>query len=375
MSTKSLLFVRNDIRLHRGDGGDEVASLQEFLSSLGYLALPDVEQNKFTVNANLLDLSTAPQAKHGNFDDATAEALLEYQKFHGLPLTAVLDKATLKSIRQRRCGYPDVRILRHEIGNPWNKTALTYGFRNYTSDMVQDRIRSSFSIASNLWVAALSGVTNLTFSRVDPATANTDIPIRFGTHDGAGGEVAVATIPGATPYNQTPVLFDDAETWTDVLPTMSHTTDLVTFMAHELGHCLGLDHINVQGALMNERTIDGQRTLAQVDINAIRAVYAPQDGGFIAKIMGQFKTDKSEDAAESNTVIKEGDVIQEPEGFRFAPEYNSSERKRLTRIPPQAAQTPESREIDLAPYAGQKIRVRGLHNHSDWVYSAQVVAE
>lgn len=277
MSTESKLFATNDVHLHNGDEGAEVAALQEFLSSLGYLALPEVESNTFTLNADLLDLSTAPQARHGVFDEGTLKALLEYQKFHNLPLTGELDKATLKSIRLRRCGYPDVRI-RHESGNPWGKTSLTYGFRNYTSDMVEDRIRSAFVTASNLWVQALSGVVGLSFSRVDPTPANADIPIRFGTHDGPGGQVAVATIPGTTPYGQTPILFDDAETWTDVLP-QQHTTDLVTFIAHEVGHCLGLDHINVAGALMNERTVDGQRTLAQVDINAIRSVYTPRDDG------------------------------------------------------------------------------------------------
>ncbi|HEX8265720.1 MAG TPA: hypothetical protein VF596_09960 [Pyrinomonadaceae bacterium] len=81
------------------------------------------------------------------------------------------------------------------------------------------------------------------------------------------------------------------------------------------------------------------------------------------------------DAELTNSVIKEGDVVEVSDGWRFAPEYNPSERKRLTGIPTQAAESPEAREIDLEPYANQRIRVRGLHNHSDWVYSARIAED
>lgn len=89
----------------------------------------------------------------------------------------------------------------------------------------------------------------------------------------------------------------------------------------------------------------------------------------------QSNTRSSKASLEANAVIEQGDVVEEPEGWRFAPDYSPQERKRLTRIPPQAAQTPESMEIDLEPYANQRIRVRGLHNHPDWVYSARIVDE
>lgn len=45
---------------------------------------------------------------------------------------------------------------------------------------------------------------------------------------------------------------------------------------------------------------------------------------------------------------------------------------RLTRIPIQAAQLPESDEIDLAGYEGRSIMVCG-REESGWIYSAKVV--
>ena len=44
----------------------------------------------------------------------------------------------------------------------------------------------------------------------------------------------------------------------------------------------------------------------------------------------------------------------------------------LTGIPMQAAQPPESGAIDLSPYEGQVVRVRG-HDGGQWIYSAEVV--
>jgi len=47
---------------------------------------------------------------------------------------------------------------------------------------------------------------------------------------------------------------------------------------------------------------------------------------------------------------------------------------RLTRMPMQAARSPESEEIDLLPYEGSVIVVRG-HDGGGWIYSAEVIAD
>ena len=47
---------------------------------------------------------------------------------------------------------------------------------------------------------------------------------------------------------------------------------------------------------------------------------------------------------------------------------------RLTTIPMQAAQAPESGEPDLAQYEGRAVIVRG-HDGGGWIYSARVVAK
>lgn len=47
---------------------------------------------------------------------------------------------------------------------------------------------------------------------------------------------------------------------------------------------------------------------------------------------------------------------------------------RLTSIPMQAAQSPESAELDLSTYQGKAIMVRG-HDGGGWIYSAEVIDE
>ena len=46
---------------------------------------------------------------------------------------------------------------------------------------------------------------------------------------------------------------------------------------------------------------------------------------------------------------------------------------RLTSMPMQAAQPPESEEIDLTPHEGRCLVLRG-HDGGGWIYSARVVA-
>jgi peptidoglycan hydrolase-like protein with peptidoglycan-binding domain len=257
--------------LAEGDSGDEVERLQRYLSAFGYLRSEALE--RVGVRA---DAAVAAPERDGVFDENTREALVRFQEFNGLPVTGELDRASLALMARPRCGFPDAPLAEFTLqGSKWNKTALTYGFQNFTPDLTQAQVRAAISQAFALWAA----VTPLTFTEV-PVGNNPDIVIRFvaGDHgddspfDGASGILAHAFFPppGGGPFAGD-THFDEAEPWSVNLPPSG--VDLVTVAAHEFGHALGLAHSTTPGALMAPFYTGAHRNLEADDVGGIRALY------------------------------------------------------------------------------------------------------
>jgi hypothetical protein len=265
------------IGLSEGVTGPDVKKLQNFLERFGYLRVASATE-EFPAGRTVAD----PHATLGTFDEATTKALRDFQKFHELPVTGVLDEATVAQMRLPRCGVPDITtqqgvsdFLAH--GNRWHKTNLTYGFQESTPELTQQQVRDAIAAALNLW----SQVTPLRFTEV-PLTSNPDFVIRFvaGDHgdgdpfDGVGRVLAHAFYP---PPNGGAIAgdahFDEAETWTVNIPVSAGGVDLITVAAHEFGHSLGLVHSSVSGALMFPTYSGPHRFLAQDDIDGIRSIY------------------------------------------------------------------------------------------------------
>lgn len=255
--------------LKSGDQGDDVTRLQRYLSKFGYLESDILDS--FGVPRSQ---AAAPPPAFGTFDDNTKQALQRFQEYHHLPVTGEFDTATLGLMGQPRCGFPDTAeyVLQ---GNKWNKTNLTYGFNEFSSDLSAGQIRSAVTQAFGLW----SAVTPLSFQEVS-MSSNPDIVIRFvtGNHgdgspfDGLSGTLAHAFYPppnGGAIAGDTHL--DDAETWSVNLPPSG--TDLVSVLAHEFGHALGLAHSTVNGALMYPYYSGPHRYLHSDDVGGIQELY------------------------------------------------------------------------------------------------------
>lgn len=204
--------------LSLGHSGEDVSLLQIFLQRFGYLRLPEVAEDFAALRA----LAKPPTAERGVFDAATGAALLKYQEFFGLPRTGVLDQQTIEEMRLPRCGVPDLPSEAHAEyaiqGNKWSKSTLTYGFSEFTPDLLPAVIQAAVAQAFSLW----SAVVSLRFVEV-PVGSGPDIVIRFvsGDHgdgspfDGPGSVLAHAFYP---PPNGGAIAgdahFDEAETWT-----------------------------------------------------------------------------------------------------------------------------------------------------------------
>lgn len=173
-----------------------------------------------------------------------------------------------------RCGFPDTADFTLQ-GSKWTRTALTYGFQNFSTDLTQAQVRTAISQALGVW----SAVTPLTFTEIAFA-ANPDIKISFvsGNHgdgsnfDGPGGVLAHAFYPppgGGELAGD--AHFDEAETWSVNLPPSG--IDLMTVAAHEFGHALGLAHSTTPGALMFAFYGGAHRNLEADDVAGIQALY------------------------------------------------------------------------------------------------------
>jgi predicted Zn-dependent protease len=262
------------------DRGEDVRKLHNYLEAFGYIKTTDNE--KFGTRLSLEKAAPRPRSIEV-FDDNTSSAIMKFQEFNGLPITGVLDAATLDLMSKPRCGNPDLvegqQIDFTKVGY-WNWKALSFRFENFTADLPQINIRTAVDDALNQW----GNVAPLTFREV---SAGGDIRIswRVSDHgdgkpfDGPDGAVAHASYPQDGQLH-----FDDDETWTDILPSSPlppprpRPADLPTVALHELGHILGLGHSSDSNAVMFAIFGGPRRALQTDDIAGIRSIYGIRTG-------------------------------------------------------------------------------------------------
>jgi Matrixin/Putative peptidoglycan binding domain/CARDB len=261
--------------LEKGDSGDSVAALQEYLEFYGYM-----RQRSFSSS---------------NFDNSTEAALKDFQRIFKLSPTGRVDSQTFALLRTPRFddnadiavdGDPQVDkyVL---VGTSWDDPNLTYAFSSLTTPDLTTAAQEAAIVQA---LAAWSAVTPLVFTEVE-MNQNPEIVISYvtGDHgdgypfDGPSGVLAHAFYPPDTDPVGTSLHgdahFDDAETWTVNLPVPGGGIDLVTVAIHELGHSLGLAHSNNTNAIMYAYYGGANRTLTSDDIAGIQALYGSAGGG------------------------------------------------------------------------------------------------
>ncbi|XP_078692828.1 stromelysin-1-like [Branchiostoma floridae x Branchiostoma belcheri] len=201
------------------------------------------------------------------------QAIATFQKVVDLEVTGALEDDILRKVKEPRCLRSNPFAAMTEDSAPpvrWGRQELTYRIVNYTRDLTKEEVDDAVKRALKVW----SDVTPLEFVET---SKKSDIEMSFKEHpmaplDGPGGTLAYAFFPG--PGIGGDVHFDPSEDWT--VHSFSGT-NLFIVAAHEFGHSLGLDHSDVQGALMYPyyQGYTSDFKLHQDDINRIQALYGP----------------------------------------------------------------------------------------------------
>ncbi|WP_321474218.1 matrixin family metalloprotease [uncultured Paludibaculum sp.] len=233
--------------------------VQEYLQRFGYL-----RANSFQTN---------------RLDDATAEALAQFQQMHGLAKTGAFDEQTRAAMATHRCGMPDLTSgVAFSIRCSWPNPNLTFAFEDGTNDIGGAGEFQAVRNALATWAAAAP----LTFTEVarhqNPDVAVDWRPANDPDHSMVGGVLAHADFPPGcsiiTDGLPKPLHFDDSENqW--VVGAVSGGFDVETVALHEFGHILGLQHSNVAGSVMFPTVSSNftKRALTADDLGGIHQLY------------------------------------------------------------------------------------------------------
>lgn len=293
--------------LKKGDRGEEVKKINLYLD--------------FHFNNKLDNIRSFSNLKNNKkvkaiFDQDTEQQLKEFQKENGLLPTGIMDKYTYSLINSPQCisnftqtsldislfknhgMLPDEQIANSNSNispfvtvNPnlygfFPKFHLTYTFINDLPEVTLDTLNIAMNdITSQIsyWIPPYS------FEQVDP-NDDADIIIQFASgypynnqtvpfenNVQLGVQLGITFPPlrGMNPAKSY-VYINNTRNWTfDFNLAVSHPEyyDIHTNLAHEFGHCLGLDHSKFPGTMMYKYPKDGYRRYTRDDIEGFLAIY------------------------------------------------------------------------------------------------------
>jgi len=172
-----------------------------------------------------------------------AKVVKQFQKFNNLKPDGYVGEQTAHRISRRRCGLPDFGITAPSGQQcRWPMPNISYFHDIKMPGMTEEQIMRAYDIAFGQWAE----VCNIDPKRVERKEV-ANIYARSGrvkkhNLDERGGTLAWSELPcDVAPHIQLDQMFDEAEDWSFNMA--------VAVMCHELGHALGLGHLNF-GALM-----------------------------------------------------------------------------------------------------------------------------
>jgi len=197
-----------------------------------------------------------------------SKAIKAYQKFNGIRATGVVEPKTAHRISRARCGLPDFNLTMGGHECRWPMRRITYYQEIRMPGLTAEQIHEAYAVAFSQWAEVCDIEPVLAASH---KTANIYARSGMGRKhglDNRGGKLAWSELPCGVDENiQLDQMYDEAEAWSFNMA--------VAVMCHELGHALGLPHLN-DGNLMAPYYDPNVTAPQPGDIAEIVKVYGPR---------------------------------------------------------------------------------------------------
>ncbi|MCC9656228.1 matrixin family metalloprotease [Rhodopirellula sp. JC737] len=154
---------------------------------------------------------------------------------------------------------------------------LTYTINGSPDSLSQEETNAAIRTALDAW----ADVVDISFTQTDQVGLNDSLDISFTQLDGTAGTLAQAYFPDDVNPARIAgdIQFDLAENWEVGNSQGGSAFDLVWVAVHEIGHALGLDHLEEQESILASFVSANQffTELDSSDVAAITQLYAEAD--------------------------------------------------------------------------------------------------